>query len=126
MDNNKPTIAIGIGTLLLLVNVGLAVTGFVDGLIEGAVEGQVTDSMDEQVDFDAFWEDEDGDEHPSNWSVSTSERVYFAYSITDQSALSSEDPSQAFEKMGPFIYEVTTTRDVLGFNETAGTITYSE
>ena len=75
MDNNKPTIAIGIGPLLLLVNVGRAVTGFVDGLIEGAVEGQVTDSMDEQVDFDAFWEDEDGDEHPSNWSVTTSERV---------------------------------------------------
>ena len=126
MDNNKPTIAIGIGALLLLVNIGLAVTGFVDGLIEGAVEEQVTGSTDERVDFDAYWEDEDGNEHPSNWSVSTSERVYFAYSITDQSALSSEDPSQAFEKMGPFVYEVTTTREVLEFNETAGTITYSE
>ena len=60
MDNNKPTIAIGIGALLLLVNIGLAVTGFVDGLIEGAVEEQVTGSTDERVDFDAYWEDEDG------------------------------------------------------------------
>ncbi len=124
--DNKPTIAIGIGALLLLVNVGLAVTGFIDGLIEGVVEEQVAASLDEQVDFDAFWEDEDGNEHPSNWSVSTSERVYFAYSITDESALASENPSSAFEKMGPFVYEVTTTREVLGFNETAGTITYSE
>ena len=124
--DNKPTIAIAIGALLLLVNVGLAVTGFIDGLIEGVVEEQVAASLDEQADFDAYWEDEDGNEHPSNWSVSTSERVYFAYSITDESALSSEDPSQAFEKMGPFVYEVTTTRELLGFNETAGTITYSE
>ena len=124
--DKKPTIAIGIGALLLLVNLGLAVTGFVDGLIEGAVEEQVTGSMDEQVDFDAYWEDEDGNEHPSNWSVSTSERVYFAYSVTDQSALSSENPAQAFEKMGPFVYEVTTTREVLDFDSDAGTITYSE
>lgn len=124
--DNKPTIAIGIGALLLLVNLGLAVTGFVDGLIEGVVEEQVTESMDEQADFDAYWEDEDGNAYPSNWSVSTGERVYFAYSITDETALSSDDPSQAFEKMGPFIYEVTTTREVLEFNETAGTVTYSE
>ena len=34
---DKRTMAIGIGALLLLVNLGLIVTGFVDGQIESTV-----------------------------------------------------------------------------------------
>ena len=112
--DNKPTMAIGIGAVLLLANILVAVTGLVDGLIEGAVGDSMTGSMDEQADFD------------DSWAISTSERVYFAYNVTDQSALSSDDPSQGFENMGPFIYKVTTTREILDFDDVAGEITYSE
>ena len=61
---NKGTIAIGIGSLLLLVNVGLAVTGFVDNLIQSNVETAVSegyDGLDEDgnqdytFDFDDEW-----------------------------------------------------------------------
>jgi len=112
--DNKPTMAIGIGAVLLLANILVAVTGLVDGLIEGAVGDSVTGSMDDQADFD------------DSWAISSSERVYFAYNVTDQSALSSDDPSQGFEKMGPFIYKVTTTREILDFDDGAGELTYSE
>ena len=44
---DKRTTAIGIGALLLLVNLGLIVTGFVDGQIESTVESAVSDGMDE-------------------------------------------------------------------------------
>ena len=43
---DKKTMAIGIGALLLLVNLGLIVTGFVDGQIESTVESAVSDGMD--------------------------------------------------------------------------------
>ena len=113
MMDDKGMKAIGIGALLLLVNV-LAVVPTVDGIIEGVVQDSVNGSMDEESDFDA------------NWTTSKGERVYFAYSITDEETLASEDPSQAFEYMGPFIYEVTTQREILNFDSEAGEITYSE
>ena len=43
---NKGTIAIIIGALLLLVNVLIAVTGTVDGLIEDGVAGMVEEGFD--------------------------------------------------------------------------------
>ena len=112
MERNK--MAIAIGAMLLLVNIGMAATGFVDGLIEGAVADQIAESYDEQSDFD------------EEWHVSTAERVYFANSLTDQSALESDSPADAFTMMGPFIYEVTTTREILEFDSEGGSMTYSE
>jgi hypothetical protein len=112
MERNK--MAIAIGAMLLMVNIGMAATGFVDGLIEGAVADQIAESYDEQSDFD------------EEWHISTAERVYFANSITDQSALESDNPADAFTMMGPFIYEVTTTREILEFDSEGGSMTYSE
>ena len=43
---DRRTMAIGIGALLLLVNLGLMATGFVDGQIESTVESAVSDGMD--------------------------------------------------------------------------------
>ena len=97
--NDTATKAIGLGAMLLLVNVIVGATGAVDGLIEGAVQDSVEASMDELSDFD------------ENWTTTKGERVYFAYSITDEGALSSEDPSQAFDYMGPFIYCLLYTSD---------------
>ena len=48
--DKKANIAIGIGSILLLVNIGLAVTGFVDGQIQSGVNEQVqqgNDGLDE-------------------------------------------------------------------------------
>jgi len=120
--DKKANIAIGIGSILLLVNIGLAVTGFVDGQIQSGVNEQVlqgNDGLDESgnqnysIDYD------------DDWLVSTSERTYFANSITNlEDVLDGNDPIH--EMMGPFIYEVTTTREILDFDYDLQTITYSE
>ena len=112
--NDRATKAIGLGAMLLLVNVIVGVTGVVDGLIESGVQDNVQSSMVGEEDFG------------EDWLNSTGERVYFAYNIVDESALSTENPSDAYEYMGPFIYEVTTHREILEFDSDKGEIKYSE
>ncbi|MEC7721085.1 MAG: hypothetical protein VYC60_04225 [Candidatus Thermoplasmatota archaeon] len=120
---DKQTRALVVGGLLLLVNIGIGVTGVVDGIIEGTVADMVSDGYDGL--------DEDGNENYSSdyddeWHVSTAERVYFANSVTDPEALESENPADGLTMMGPFIYNVTTTRDIIDFDYDANTMTYSE
>ena len=85
--NDKSTKAIAIGALLLLVNIGLAVTGFVDSQIESGVQTQVAEGYDGL--------DEDGNQdwsidYDDDWHVSTSERVYYAYNLDAEAAAASE------------------------------------
>ena len=120
---DRQTTALSVGALLLLVNIGIGVTGVVDGVIEGTVAGMVSDGYDGL--------DEDGNQNYSadyddEWHVSTAPRVYFANSVTDTSALESENPDDGLTMMGPFIYNVTTTREILDFDYDANTMTYSE
>ena len=120
---DRQTTALSVGALLLLVNIGIGVTGVVDGVIEGTVAGMVSDGYDGL--------DEDGNQNYSadyddEWHVSTAPRVYFANSVTDPSALESENPHDGLTMMGPFIYNVTTTREILDFDYDANTMTYSE
>jgi len=121
MDSKKT--ALIVGALLLTVNIGIGVTGVVDGIIKGTVSDMVA------TGYDGL--DEDGNQNYSvdyddDWHVSTAERVYFANSVTDASALESENPEDGLTMMGPFIYEVTTTREIIDFDYDANTMTYSE
>ncbi len=108
--------------MLLLVNILIGFTGVVDGLIESSVEETVAagyDGLDEngEQNYSADYDDE--------WLVSTAERVYFANSITNpEEVLDGSDATH--DMMGPFIYEVTTTREILDFDYENGSITYSE
>ena len=109
-------IAIGcvvIGLLLPMINLTVISGMATDGVISG-VEDALHDGRDELTD----WEDPE-------WLVTTSERTYFANSITNEEELESGDIPE-LEKMGPFIYTVTTTKEILEFDESAGIITYSE
>mgnify|MGYP006078962317 FL=1 len=109
-------IAIGcvvIGLLLPMINLTVISGMATDGVISG-VEDALHDGRDELSD----WEDPE-------WLVTTSERTYFANSITNEEELESGDIPE-LEKMGPFIYTVTTTKEILEFDESAGIITYSE
>ena len=72
--------AIGIGALLLFVNLGLIVTGFVDGQIESTVESAVSDGMDGM--------DDDGNmdytyDYDEDWLNVSGEKAYFANSISN-------------------------------------------
>ena len=100
----------------------LALAPFVAGQVEAGVQDVVADG------YDGY--DDDGNEnytadYDDEWLVSTSERVYFAYSLDNPDGVDAGEAHE-FTKMGPFIYEVTTTREILDFDYDAGEITYSE
>ncbi|MFL2958387.1 MAG: hypothetical protein ACJZ4Z_06325 [Candidatus Thalassarchaeaceae archaeon] len=111
-------IAIGcvvIGLLLPVLNLTV-----VSGIVADGVADGVQDILAEDRDELSDWEDPD-------WLVSTSERTYFANSITNLESLEDgTDTLPVLEKMGPFVYNVTTTKNIIDFDEENGTITYSE
>ena len=113
MKKNSATTMLVIGIMLVAVNATLITSTF-DGLISDGMAQQVTDAYDEEADFD------------DEWATSTSEKVYFGYNLTDIEALSSDDPSNAYTKVGPWIYNVTSHKEILDWNNEEGTMTYSE
>ena len=113
MNRNKSIALMLTGIILVSLNMFI-LTGVVSSNVQAGVEDLIVDGRDEASD----WEDEE-------WLVQTSERVYFAYNLTNQDA-SLNDEIAVFEKVGPFIYAVTTTKEILDFDADAGTITYSE
>ena len=122
MDNQqKATAILAVGIMLIGINF-LALAPFVAGQVEAGVQDVVADG------YDGY--DEDGNEnytadYDDEWLISTSERVYFAYSLDNPDEVDAGEAHE-FTKMGPFIYEVTTTREILDFDYDAGEITYSE
>jgi len=122
MDNQqKASVIVTTGLMLIAINF-LALAPFVAGQVEAGVQDVVADG------YDGY--DDDGNEnytadYDDEWLISTSERVYFAYSLDNPDGVDAGEAHE-FTKMGPFIYEVTTTREILDFDYDAGEITYSE
>ena len=120
---NKGTIAIIIGAVLLMVNVGIGVTGTIDGIIEGTVADTVAGSYDGldddgNQDYTADFDDD--------WINAASEKAYFANSITNlEEILADATVEPTYEKVGPFIYYENTTREIIEFDYEEGSITYS-
>jgi len=122
MDNQqKASVIVTTGLMLIAINF-LALAPFVAGQVEAGVQDVVADG------YDGY--DDDGKEnytadYDDEWLISTSERVYFAYSLDNPDGVDAGEAHE-FTKMGPFIYEVTTTREILDFDYAAGEMTYSE
>ena len=122
MDNQqKASVILTTGIMLLAINF-LALAPYVAGQVEAGVQDVVADG------YDGY--DDDGNknytiDYDDEWLASTSERVYFAYSLDNPDGVDAGEAHE-FTKMGPFIYEVTTTREILGFDYDAGEMTYSE
>ncbi len=115
MDDRQKATAITIAGLLIIGLNFLALAPFVAGQVEAGVGDQVAAGYDDEADYD------------EDWQMSTAERVYFGYSITNVDDITVSTLQDAeFEKIGPFIYEVTTHRELLGLDSDAGTVTYSE
>ena len=79
-----------------------------------------------EENFETFPADEacansDCTEAEADWATSTGERSYYAWNLTNPGAA-----EPVYEKVGPFDYEITYTREILDYNETAGTMQYSE
>ena len=88
------------------------------------VEDAVEDNF-ETHPYDSACEDSDCTTAEEDWATSTSERTYYAWNLTNADAvMAGGDP--VYDKVGPFLYDITTTRNIIEFNESAGTLTYNE
>ena len=121
MENNG-NIALSVGVILLLVNVGVGVSGVLDGVIEGNVETAVKDGYDGldddgNQDYTADFDDE--------WMNASSTKAYFANSIMNLEEVLAETSAPEYERVGPFIYYENTTREVIEYDYDEGSITYS-
>ena len=110
---NAKAIALGIvGILLFSMNL-FVVSPFVMGVVDEKLSEATVMTND-------TWEDEE-------WLNAVSTRSFYAWNLTNVDELQENDSAEMqFEKMGPITYELTTKREVLYHDSTAGTLTYRE
>ena len=88
------------------------------------VEDAVEDNF-ETYPYDSACADSDCTTAEEDWASSTSDRSYYAWNLTNADAVMAGE-APVYEKLGPFDYEITTTRNIIEFNKSAGTLTYDE
>ena len=119
---NNGNIALSVGVILLLVNVGVGASGVLDGVIEDTVDETVNDGYDGL--------DDDGNQDYTadfgdDWVNSSGTKAYFANSVSNLEEVLAGTAAPAYERLGPFIYYENETRDVIEYDYTEGSITYS-
>ena len=119
---NNGNIALSVGVILLLVNVGVGASGVLDGVIEGSVEETVNDGYDGldddgNQDYTADFDDD--------WINSSGTKAYFANSVSNLDEVLAGTAEPTYERVGPFIYYENTTREVLEYDYEEGSVTYS-
>ncbi len=112
LSNSK--VMLGAALVCLILSAPLSM------LSTGAVEDAVEDNF-ETFPTDNACADDDCTEADSDWATSTGERSYYAWNLTNPG-----DAEPVYEQVGPFDYDITYTREIIDFNKTAGTLTYSE
>ena len=93
-------------------------------LSTGAVEGAVEDNF-ETFPADSVCANSDCSEIEEDWSTSTGERSYYAWNLTNPTEVMG-GADAVYEKVGPFDYDITYTREVIELNKDVGTLKYSE
>ena len=107
------------GAVMILLNL-VVLAPIATSMVEDAVEDNF-----ETYPYDSACADSDCTTAEEDWSTSTSEKTYYAWNLTNlDEVMSGDDPT--YEKVGPFLYDITTTRNIIEFNESAGTLTYDE
>ena len=110
---------IGAALALLVLSAPLSI------LSTGAVEGAVEDNF-ETFTKDNACANNDCTEAESDWASSTSQRDYYAWDITNVEDVMENGTAPAYEKVGPFTYDITYKRTILNYDEDAGTMTYNQ
>ena len=107
------------GAVMVLLNLVL-LSPIATSMVEVAVEEEF-----ETYPYDSACANSDCTEAEEDWATSTADRTYYAWNLTNAEAvMAGEEP--VYEKLGPFNYEITYTREIVGFDEDAGTLTYTE
>ena len=107
------------GAVMILLNL-VVLAPIATSMVEDAVEDNF-----ETYPYDSACANSDCTTAESDWAMSTSDRTYYAWNLTNaDEVMAGEDP--VYEKLGPFEYDITTTRNIIDFNKSAGTLTYDE
>lgn len=110
-----------IGIALLVVNMAV-LAPLSTGAVEDAVEENVATKP-----LDDACKDGDCANVESDWASSSETRDFYAYSVTNLADVMGENMSApTYEMLGPFTYDVTSTKTVVEHNSSAGTLTYNE
>lgn len=107
------------GLVCLLLSGGLSVLS----------TGGVQDAVDET--FATYTKDtacanDDCTEAEPDWAVSTSQRDYSAWSISNLDDMMANGSEPTYDELGPFTYDITSTKTITGYDETNGTLTYTQ
>ncbi|MEC8816312.1 MAG: hypothetical protein VXX34_02840, partial [Candidatus Thermoplasmatota archaeon] len=106
------------GIVLVLLNVAA-----LSPLATGAVEDAVEDTFASYTK-DTICANDDCTEAEEEWASSTAQRDYYAWDITNLAeVMAGEEPIT--EKVGPFTYDITTTRTINNYDAAAGELTYN-
>jgi len=107
------------GAVMILLNL-VVLSPIATSMVEGAVDDNF-----ETYPHDSACENEDCTKANADWASSTSERSYFAWNLTNAGeVMAGSDP--VYEKLGPFVYDIEVTRNIIDFDKSAGTLTYDE
>ncbi|MAR47247.1 MAG: hypothetical protein CMA41_05530 [Euryarchaeota archaeon] len=107
------------GAVMILLNL-VVLAPVATSMVEDAVDDNF-----ETYPYDSACADSDCTTAEADWASSTSDRSYYAWNLTNaDEVMAGSDP--AYEMLGPFDYEITTTRNIIAFDEDAGTLTYDE
>ena len=107
------------GIIMVLLNVALLAP-----MSTGAVPDAVEDNF-EEFSKESACEDDDCTTAEDDWAVSTSQRDFYGYSITNVGDVMANGTAPTYEKIGPVTYDITTTRTITGYDATAGELTYN-
>ena len=107
------------GAVMILLNL-VVLAPIATSMVEGAVEDNF-----ETWPYDEACADSDCTTAEEDWASSTSDRSYYAWNLTNaDEVMAGGEPN--YEMLGPFDYEITTTRNIIAFDKEAGTLTYDE
>jgi len=107
------------GVVMILLNLVL-LSPIATSMVEDAVEDNF-----ETYPYDSACADSDCTTAEADWATSTSERTYYAWNLTNLDAVMAGEKAE-YEKLGPFEYDITYTRNIIDFDRDAGTLTYDE
>ena len=107
------------GAVMILLNL-VVLSPIATSMVEGAVDDNF-----ETYPHDSACDNEDCTKANADWASSTSERSYYAWNLTNaDEVMTGSDP--VYEKLGPFVYDIEVTRNIIDFDKSAGTLTYDE
>ena len=111
-----------------LVTSGLALL-FVNTVVVGIIATSAVDiavkANFKEYPIDTICANEDCTLTKESWEISTREQTYYAHTLTNpDDYLNGSLPE--LERLGPFVYEITTERELIDYNPDSGQLTYRQ